>query len=235
MMLEVKNLVKSYSKRINGKSACITPLNDVSFTLNEGEIVALLGKSGEGKSTLSRVLTGLTDLNSGEVLLNGESLWQGKKYNRACGVKIQTVFQAPFASLNPRMPVGRAVEEAVIFHNKIKSSEVRKKTEQLFESVNLPHELMARLPWQLSGGQAQRVTIARAIAAKPQILISDEATSMLDASSRNEVFKIFKKLSLGGMAILFITHDELLARTFAGRILRLSDGKITGDKVDEKV
>lgn len=226
-MLEVKNLVKTFSKHIQGKSASIVPLNSVSFVINSGEIVALVGKSGEGKSTLSRVLSGLTVPNSGEVLLNGESLWQGKKYDRIRGVKIQTVFQAPFASLNPRMSVGRAVEEAVIFHQKLKSLEAKRKTEELFESVNLPLKLMARLPSQLSGGQAQRVTIARAIAANPQILISDEATSMLDVSSRNEVLSIFKKLAQSGMAILFITHDEQLAKTFSSRILRLDGGKIT--------
>lgn len=224
-MLEAINLKKTFYKRIDGKSVAIVPLNGISLKIENGERVALTGKSGEGKSTFARILTGLSVPDGGDVLLNGEKLWAGNKYNRKRGVKIQAVFQQPYFSLNPRMSVGRAVKEAVIFHGADRKNACER-VKELFEKVRLPIDLYDRLPSSLSGGQAQKAAIARALAANPEVLVSDEACSMLDAISKAEIIKIFGELANLGVSILYITHDNGLAISFADRAFVLEKGSL---------
>lgn len=225
-MLKVSSLEKTFNK---GKKNAVTVLSDISFTLEDGEKLAVAGVSGVGKSTLARILTGLERPDGGSVELNGVSLWSGGKrprYDRAHGRKIQMVFQSPYDSLDPMQKAGRAVEEALLFSGGAKDrKQAVKKRDELFELVRLPLSLAERRPSALSGGQAQRVAIARALALSPEVLIADEATAMLDVTSQAQIVRLLTELNRDrGLSLIFISHDADLLDIAADRILTLKDG-----------
>lgn len=227
-MLKVQGLKKTFYTR---KKHISTVLSDVSFTLYEGEKLALTGDSGTGKSTVARILAGLTPPDSGSVTLSGTELWDlsGKpRYLRAEGRNIQLVSQAPYDSLDPVQRVGKAVEEALLFSGAVeRRKEAEAAAAELFDLVRLPRELMKRRPFALSGGQAQRVAVARALALSPDVLIADEATAMLDMTSQAQIAELLTELNRKrGLAVIFISHDASLNRAFADRILRLEDGVV---------
>ncbi len=226
-MLEVRNVYKSFILGKGKEAKTIRPLIDVSFFVNEGEMVGLIGKSGTGKSTLSGILSGLIFLDEGSVKIDGVELYKKKKYDRKEGRKIQLIPQKPLLSLDPRQRVGKAVEEAVRFAGE-KRKEAKEKALSLFDEVGLERSLYTRLPYQLSGGQAQRVAIARALALSPTLLISDESTSMLDASSQKEITALYKRLNKErGISILFISHNERLVNELCEKTYLLENGKLT--------
>lgn len=227
-MLKVSSLEKTFN---NGKKNAVTVLSDISFTLEDGEKLAVEGVSGVGKSTLARILTGLERPDGGSVELNGVSLWSGGKrprYDRAHGRKIQMVFQSPYDSLDPMQKAGRAVEEALLFSGGAKDrKQAVKKRDELFELVRLPLSLAERRPSALSGGQAQRVAIARALALSPEVLIADEATAMLDVTSQAQIVRLLTELNRDrGLSLIFISHDADLLDIAADRILTLKDGML---------
>lgn len=226
-MLEVNNVSKSFILGKGREAKTIRPLIDVSFFVNEGEMVGLIGKSGAGKSTLSGILSGLISLDEGSVKIDGVELCKKKKYDRKEGRKIQLIPQKPLLSLDPRQRVGKAVEEAVRFAG-TKRKEAKEKALSLFDEVGLERSLYTRLPYQLSGGQAQRVAIARALALSPTLLISDESTSMLDASSQKEIVALYKRLNKEReISILFISHNERLVNELCEKTYLLENGKLT--------
>ncbi len=227
-MLEVRNVSKTFILSDNGEKKAITPLNNVSFSINEGEIVGLFGKSGEGKSTLAGILSGLLALDEGSVSLDGKGLYdEKKKYNRKEGKRIQLIPQKPLLALDPHQRIGKAVEEALIFAG-VKRKEAKEKAFALFDEVGLERSLYTRLPYQLSGGQAQRAVIARALAVNPSVLISDESTSMLDASTQKAIIALFKKLNQErGISILFISHNERLLDSLCQRSYLLDKGNLS--------
>jgi len=205
-------------------------VNEVTFSLYEGETLGVVGPSGCGKSTLCRALTGLLPIRGGSVhflgenisTINSKSLKQLRKY-------IQIIFQDPSASLNPKMPVIEAIIDPILIHNLLSRSQAREKARNLLELVGLAPTAMyeQRLPSQLSGGQQQRVAIARALALSPKILICDESVSMLDAEIQADVLQLLRSLQEKlNLSMLFITHDLSVAAGFCHRVLVFDKGKI---------
>lgn len=225
-MLNADNLSKSFA--LSHKKVC-TPLVDASFYIGEGEKVGILGKSGEGKTTIARILCGLTPPDGGNVYIDGAPLYDVKKrYNRDVGKTVQLVPQHPYASLDPVQPVGKAVAEALrVAKRAANRTEAERLTAELLEKVGLEQDIAKRTPAQISGGQAQRIAIARALAVRPSVLISDEATSMLDISSQAQIVALLDSLvKTEKLSVLFISHDESLVEAFTTRHYRLTDGRL---------
>ena len=205
-------------------------VNEVTFSLYEGETLGIVGPSGCGKSTLCKALTGLIPTRGGCVFflgknistINRKSLKQLRKY-------IQIIFQDPSASLNPKMSVIDAIMDPILIHKLLSRSQAREKARNLLELVGLMPTVMyeQRLPSQLSGGQQQRVVIARALALDPKILICDESVSMLDAETQAEVLELLRSLQENlKLSMLFITHDLSVAAGFCHRVLVFDKGEI---------
>lgn len=231
-MLTVKNLQKTFH---TGKTDGLIVLSDISFTLGDGERLAISGASGVGKSTVARILTGLETPDGGNVFLDGEPLWsegRHRKYDREKGRGIQMIFQSPYASLDPVQTIGGAVAEALVFSHSAKlGREAKEKTEELFGLVGLPFGLAKRRPFALSGGQAQRAAIARALALRPSVLIADEATAMLDVMTQARIAELLGELSAKlGLAVIYISHDSDFLRRAADRITVLEHGTLREEK-----
>lgn len=223
-MLTADNVSKSF--KLPGGGIC-SPLKGVSLVVGEGEKVAVVGKSGEGKSTLARIICGLTPPDGGNVYVDGKPLFDAKRrYDRVTGKTVQVVPQHPFASLDPVQPVGRAISEALrVSRRAADRSQAKRMTEELLECVQLEKDIATRVPAQISGGQAQRIAIARALAVNPSVLISDEATAMLDVSSQAQILALLDTLVITRkLSVLFISHDEAVVEAFADRRYRLTDG-----------
>ncbi len=212
------------------KSLWLKAVNEVTFSLYEGETLGIVGPSGCGKSTLCRALTRLLPTRGGSVFflgknistINMKSLKQLRKY-------IQIIFQDPSASLNPKMSVIEAIVDPILIHKLLSRSQAREKARNLLEIVGLTPTAMyeQRLPSQLSGGQQQRVVIARALSLSPKILICDESVSMLDAKIQADVLELLRSLQEKfKLSMLFITHDLSVAAGFCHRVLVFDKGKI---------
>ena len=227
-MIELHGISKTFAQ--NGKNATsIAPLDKVSFDIEDGKIVGLVGASGEGKSTLANILCGICAPSDGKVYVDGVSLWSDKgKYNRKTGSAVQLIPQKPTLALDPTQRIGGAVKEALVaFKNAKRSKDATQKTYELFDVVGLEHTLFSRLPVHLSGGQAQRAVIARALATRPKLLISDESTSMLDEQTQEKILQLYKSIvQKDGISMLFITHDVDIAKTFCDVTYKLEGGKI---------
>jgi oligopeptide/dipeptide ABC transporter ATP-binding protein len=222
LMLEAVDLVKRFPVR--GTDAEVHALNGVSLTLAPGETLGIVGESGCGKSTLAKVLVRLEDPTQGRVLLDGVDLTalRGRRL-RAHRRHIQMVFQDPFSSLDPRQPVGAALDEVLTVHGLRRPGRV----EQLLDLVGLPAEFAQRLPHEMSGGQRQRVGIARALAPEPRVLLLDEPVSALDVSVRAEVMNLLVHLRTElALAYLFISHDMAMVRQISDRVAVMYFGRI---------
>src|SRR5262245_30278193 len=235
-LLEVAGLSVEYRLRGAlglGTRGRVRALEDVAFTLAHGETLALVGRSGSGKSSVARALLGLMRPSAGRVLYRREPGAQGVdllalsgRARRAGRRELGIVFQDPFASLNPRLPVGEAVAEPVRVHGSRTAREARTRAGELFERVGLGSDALARFPHEFSGGQRQRIAIARALALGPRFVVLDEAVSALDAAMRAQILGLLAELRRElGLAYLFITHDLALARALAGRVVVLADGR----------
>ncbi|MFA9466886.1 MAG: ABC transporter ATP-binding protein, partial [Velocimicrobium sp.] len=209
-MLEAKALFKSY--RISGKKGInrlVRAVNGVDFALREGQCCALVGESGSGKSTLSQMLMGLIPPTSGDVILDGESLFSmhGRKA-KARFIKMQMVLQDGKSALDPRFSVYESIAEPIKNLMDVPKERERKMVEDLMQQMDLPLELLSRRAHELSGGQQKRVCIARAISVSPKFLIFDEAVSGLDVIVRKSILELLKQLQgKRGFGCLFITHD----------------------------
>jgi peptide/nickel transport system ATP-binding protein len=226
-LLEIVGLTKSFPIR-NGfgrQTGEVKAVDGVSFTIDRGEVYGLAGESGSGKSTIARMIMGLTRPSGGDILLDGHNI-TGTTGTRAYGRKVQMVFQNPGSSLNPRRTVGKSIAVPLDAHGHPPADRQRRIAE-LLDMVQLPADFASRFPHELSGGQKQRVAIARALAVAPQLLVLDEPTSALDVSVQAKVIGLLidlgKRLDL---TFLFISHDLSLMRNFAQRVGVLYLGKL---------
>jgi len=227
--LVVEHLSKVYPPPRRGETA-VTAVDDVSFTLEPGEALALVGASGSGKSTIAKLITAVEKPTSGAVTfgeLRVDTLRRGAFRNLHRDV--QMVFQDPYAALNPLHTVEYALTRPVINFTGLHGREARGRVLELLETVGLSpvEQFAAKLPHQLSGGQRQRVVIARALASDPQVIIADEPVSMLDVSLRAGVLALLDDLRVQrGVSMLYITHDLLSARVVTDNILVLNGGRV---------
>ena len=223
-ILEIKNLNKSFE---NGFK-----LQNINFDIEEGEIVSLIGESGSGKTTISKMLVGLMK-GEGEILFKGQDILKNSQNNK----KIQMIFQSPYSSLNPKYKIRDIVLEGVIYQKTLKQGEDKEKyLQDILAKVGLEKEVAEKYPNELSGGQRQRVGIARAIAVKPDLIIADEILTALDALTQIQIVELFQKLKKeDNISYLFISHDINVLKKISDRILIIKDGKIIERGAKDKI
>ncbi|WFR58035.1 amino acid ABC transporter ATP-binding protein [Anaerocolumna sp. AGMB13025] len=226
-ILEVKNLEKSFDK--------LQVLKDISLSADNGEIISIIGSSGSGKSTLLRCLNRLETVDSGEIIVdgdtmvstvNGKSIYAGEDILKKIRMKTGLVFQN--FNLFPHYDVLRNITEAPVFAAGIPKDEAEKTAYGLLEQLGLKDKAKA-YPYQLSGGQSQRVSIARALALKPKILFFDEPTSALDPELTGEVLKVIRSLTSLNMTMIIVTHEMDFAREISDRMIFMDQGVIVED------
>ncbi len=230
-VLEVANLTTRFDIRsglLGGVSGRVHAVENVSFSLLSGETLALVGESGCGKSTTGRSVMRLIEPLSGSVLLDGEDVLKlDQKTLRECRVRMQMIFQDPFASLNPRMTVGTAVAEPLLINKLANRSEAQERVADLLERVGLLPEMANRFPHEFSGGQRQRIAIARALAVEPRLVVADEAVSALDVSVKAQVINLMLELQERmRLAYLFISHDMAVVERVSHRVAVMYLGEI---------
>ncbi len=231
-ILDVKNLTVQFPVKRNflGRaSEFFNAVDDVSFSVKQGDIVGLVGESGCGKTTLGRAILQLLKPSSGKIILDGKDLTKINAADlRQMRRDLQIVFQDPYGSLNPRITIGKAILEPLQVHSVLSSNKQRKeKVMELMEKVNLDTDHYNRYPHQFSGGQRQRICIARALALNPSFLIFDESVSALDVSVQAQVLNLLNDLKNEfGFTAIFISHDLSVVHYICNRILVMHEGKI---------
>ena len=217
-MLEINNCCKSFGSQ--------TVLQNVSMTIPDGSIIGVSGASGIGKSTLAKILCGVMPPDAGEVFLDRKLLVSPKEaYDRKRGLAIQMVYQQPYATLDPLQKIGAGLRELISYHRLTKN---RQETEKLIADIlaqmQLPSKILAHLPRQISGGEAQRVALARCLLLSPKLLILDEATSMLDVSTQANLLALVKaQMVSGGGSVLFISHDRALTDFYCDTVYEFDE------------
>ncbi|HET8957460.1 MAG TPA: ABC transporter ATP-binding protein [Microcella sp.] len=225
-VLEVEDVVVEYGKR--GKLDTFRAVDEVSFTINAGEVLGLVGESGSGKSTIGRASIGLQPIAGGTLTVAGVNISNpDRKTLQELRRKVGIVFQDPSSSLNPRMPIGESIGEPLMLAGEAKGQALARRVEELLDAVQLPRAYRNRYPNELSGGQKQRVGIARALSLSPQLLVADEPTSALDVSVQATVLQLLKELQAEmQFACLFISHDLAVVDVMADRIAVMNQGKL---------
>ncbi|MBF0200343.1 MAG: ABC transporter ATP-binding protein [Desulfamplus sp.] len=224
-MLGLENITQSYPAGFRTRQ---TVLSSLSWHLSEGGITGLVGQSGCGKSTLARIILGLERPEKGRVTLYGKDIWKmdSKERKNFCRT-VQLVPQHPDAAFNPRLTIGTSLKEVFRFHDICPQNRQHEYLQATLAHVRMPEELLERYPAQLSGGELQRLAIARAILTKPSLLVLDEVTSMLDVSVQAAVIQTLRELHREhGAAYLFITHNISLARVFCQKRYILENGTL---------
>lgn len=227
-IVAVQNLSRRFvTKRFLKKSDVFSAVRDVSFSVDRGEIVGVVGESGCGKSTLARLILRLTEPSKGAVTFEGRDLASfSKREMRRLRQKIQMVFQDPYSSIDPRYTVRQAVLEPYKVQG-ISAGDVEKRVAELLNMVGLDASLARRYPHQLSGGQKQRVGIARALALNPSLIVLDEPTASLDVSVQAQIINLLDRLRRElGLTYIFISHDLNLVRYFCDRTIVMYAGRI---------
>jgi ABC-type oligopeptide transport system ATPase subunit len=230
VLLEVRSLVKHFVRRHGfwRPPSVVKAVDDVSFSIDEGEMFGLVGESGSGKSTTGRCILRLIEPTSGDVLFRGENVLRFSRARmRQARRDMQIVFQDPYSSLNPRMRAGDIIEEPLIIHKLGSRAERRARVAELFTLVGLDHSHFMRFPHEFSGGQRQRIGIARALALSPALVIADEAVSALDVSIQAQIVRLMLELKDRlKLTYLFIAHDLRLVENICDRVAVMYLGKI---------
>jgi peptide/nickel transport system ATP-binding protein len=230
-ILEVVNVEKEYFSTAGffGKKSGFKAVNDVSFKLYEGETLGLVGESGCGKSTLGNAILQLDKATSGQILYRGQDITKlGNAAIKKLRKEIQIIFQDPYSSLNPRIPIGKAIMEPMKVHGLHKNDKERKaKTIEILERVGLGVEYFNRYPHEFSGGQRQRIGIARTIALQPKLIVCDESVSALDISVQAQVLNLLNELKENfGFTYIFISHDLAVVKYMSDQVLVMNQGRI---------
>ena len=213
MFLTVENLSKEYIKK--------KTLNNVSFSMEKGEVLGMLGKSGAGKSTIGKILLQLSRPTTGTILFEGKALSEVPRRD------IQAIFQDPYTALNPSLKIGEILEEPLIANGKFTKEERRKKVEETLVKVGLLESDYEKYPEELSGGQQQRVCIAGAIILSPKLIICDEPIASLDLAIQVQILDLIQKINQEeGISFIFITHNLPAVYRIADRILLLYRGEV---------
>lgn len=223
-LLEAEHLTKIFTQK--GQDS-FKAVDDISFTLKEGETLGIVGESGSGKSTLAKLITRLTDITDGTLKFEGEDITKKKpRQMKKIYQKIQMVFQNPDGSFDPRRTLGDGIGESLC-NSGMKKKDVEKRVAELMEQCGLDREYARRYPHEVSGGQCQRAAIARALAVEPKILICDEATSALDVTIQKQIMELLEELKeKRGLSFIFICHNLALVQMFCDRVVVLYEGKV---------
>ncbi|QQO13057.1 dipeptide ABC transporter ATP-binding protein [Bradyrhizobium diazoefficiens] len=230
-LLEVRGLVKHFvaQRSLFGRAlAHVKAVDGVSFSLEAGKTLALVGESGCGKSTVSRLVLRLIEPDAGTVRFDGRDLLSLdalalRKFRR----EAQIIFQDPYASLNPRMTVGQILIEPLALHDLVPPAQRRERVAELLRLVGLEPRLARRYPHEFSGGQRQRIAIARALAVEPKLIICDEPVSALDVSIRSQILNLLRELQDRlGLAYIFVSHDLAVVKHIADRVAVMNLGQI---------
>jgi len=243
-VIDVRNLTKHFPVGGFVSKQVVHALEDVSFSMPRGEVVALVGESGAGKSTTARLLARLIATTSGEIVYEGKDILKSEPRHASLDYRsdVQMVFQDPFGSLNPVHPVRYHLERPLKIHKKTRGrGQTRDRIHELLDIVGLtpPAEVAAKYPYQLSGGQRQRVAFARALAVEPRVMLADEPVSMLDVSIRIGILNLIERLKEDhGISFLYITHDIASARYIADQTNvmyagRMVEGAESTELIDE--
>lgn len=235
-MLEIKNLKKYFpikSKKMFEKVLYLKAVNDVSFSIEKGKTLGLIGESGCGKSTIGKSIIGIHNITSGTIKFKDNTInYKNKAEMKDFRRHVQMIFQDPYASLDPKKNISYIIQEPLIIHNIGTSGERAEKARKLLEKVGLSYYYMNRYPHEFSGGQRQRINIARALTVDPELLICDEPTSALDVSVQAQVLNLFKKLQNEmNLTYLFISHNlnvvkymsDIIAVMYLGKIVEIGD------------
>ena len=229
-LLEIRNVKKYYpvKKVRNGEDISVKAVDQIDLTVNQGEIVGLVGESGCGKSTLGKTILKLHDITGGQILFHGEDITNyTEKQMRPLREKIQIIFQDPFSSLQPRMPVGEIIGEAVREHGLVSKEEFDDYIDQVMDNCGLQPFHKDRYPHEFSGGQRQRICIARALALNPEFIVCDEPISALDVSIQAQIVNLLIRLQKEkGLTYLFIAHDLAMVKHISDRVAVMYLGNI---------
>ena len=231
-LLEVTNLVKHFPIKsgvlIDRQVGAVRAVDDVTFSVAEGETLGLVGESGCGKSTLARSILQLLTPTSGSVRFRGQEIsGLSRKQLRPLRREIQMIFQDPYASLNPRKRVGQIIGDQLQLHGVASGAELRKRVEELMERVGLHPEHYNRFPHEFSGGQRQRIGVARALALEPRMIVADEPVSALDVSIQAQIINLLDDLQDNfNLTYIFVAHDLGVVRHVSDRIAVMYLGKI---------
>ena len=224
-VLSIKNLNKTFESGFK--------LKNINFDIKEGEVVSLIGESGSGKTSISKIIVGLLRAE-GQILFKGEDILENSKKING---KIQMIFQSPYSSLNPKYKIKDIILEGVIYQKVLKKEEnIDEYLLNILNEVGLDKEVLNKYPDELSGGQRQRVGIARAVAVKPDLIIADEILTALDALTQIQILELFQKLKENKkISYLFISHDINVVKKISDRLLIIKDGEIIESGSKEKI
>jgi peptide/nickel transport system ATP-binding protein len=225
-LLEVKNL-KKYFRNPGGT---VFAVDDVTFTIDQGETLGIVGESGCGKTTTGRVVIRLVEPTAGEVLFEGRNIFKANRRELLRARKdMQIIFQDPFSSLNPRRTVYETIAEPLKYHKIIpgaRKRDIERRVLELMETVGLAERLINTYPHELDGGRRQRIGIARALAVEPKFIVCDEPVSALDVSIQAQILNLLKELQRAkGLTFIFITHDLAVVNHFSDSIIVMYLGK----------
>ena len=230
-ILKVENLTKRFKRNnlFSSNSNEVIAADKVKFSVNRGEILAIAGQSGSGKSTIAKLILRSIEPDSGKIFYNDKEIKNNSNELKEFRMKCQMVYQDPYDSINPRMTVLDIINEPLEIHRSGTKKERKQKIIETLQMVKLEpaEEISKKYPHMLSGGQRQRVVIARAIVVQPEIIIADEPVSMLDVSIRAEILELMREIQKEkNISMIYITHDLATAKHFADNILILNSGKV---------